>query len=111
MGDFDCGDNSCVFATKKGGMRTNGGCACLESVRDSVERMEITTAVRALQDRLARAEKAGKQLSECAKLFGEVKARYPEKFPDPRVVDMVDALLECATAYDAARTDGGAGVK
>ena len=24
----DCGDNSCKYATKKGGMRTNGGCRC-----------------------------------------------------------------------------------
>lgn len=27
---FDCGDNSCMFAISKGGMRTNGGCRCLE---------------------------------------------------------------------------------
>jgi hypothetical protein len=27
--DLDCGDNSCYFATAKGGMRTNGGCRCL----------------------------------------------------------------------------------
>jgi hypothetical protein len=25
---MDCGDNSCVFATNKTGMRTNGGCRC-----------------------------------------------------------------------------------
>ncbi len=25
---LDCGDNSCRYATKKGGMRTNGGCSC-----------------------------------------------------------------------------------
>jgi hypothetical protein len=24
----DCGDNSCRFAIKRGGMRTNGGCGC-----------------------------------------------------------------------------------
>lgn len=24
----DCGDNSCLYATKKGGMRTNAGCRC-----------------------------------------------------------------------------------
>lgn len=28
----DCGDNSCEFAKKKGGMRTNGGCRCLKDV-------------------------------------------------------------------------------
>ena len=26
----DCGDNSCWFATAKGGMRTNGGCRCYD---------------------------------------------------------------------------------
>lgn len=26
----DCGDNSCLFRTKKGGMRTNGGCHCID---------------------------------------------------------------------------------
>jgi hypothetical protein len=25
----DCGDSSCRFAVKRGGMRTNGGCRCL----------------------------------------------------------------------------------
>jgi len=24
----DCGDNSCLYAKNKGGMRTNGGCRC-----------------------------------------------------------------------------------
>lgn len=26
---LDCGDSSCLFAKNKGGMRTNGGCRCL----------------------------------------------------------------------------------
>jgi hypothetical protein len=29
--NLDCGDNSCRFARKRGGMRTNGGCRCIES--------------------------------------------------------------------------------
>jgi hypothetical protein len=28
----DCGDNSCIFATRKGGMRTNGGCRCAKTM-------------------------------------------------------------------------------
>jgi hypothetical protein len=28
---LDCGDNSCRFATNKGGMRTNGRCRCFEN--------------------------------------------------------------------------------
>lgn len=33
MSDFelDCGDNSCYYATNKGGMRTNGGCRCMRN--------------------------------------------------------------------------------
>jgi septal ring factor EnvC (AmiA/AmiB activator) len=27
--ELDCGDNSCIFATDKKGMRTNGGCRCI----------------------------------------------------------------------------------
>lgn len=24
----DCGDSSCLYAERRGGMRTNGGCSC-----------------------------------------------------------------------------------
>jgi len=30
---LDCGDNSCLYATKRGGMRTNGGCRCSLKIR------------------------------------------------------------------------------
>ena len=30
---IDCGDSSCAFARKRGGMRTNGGCRCLNGER------------------------------------------------------------------------------
>ncbi len=35
MPDWDCGSNSCRFAKIKGGMRTNGGCTCLEEIRNA----------------------------------------------------------------------------
>jgi hypothetical protein len=34
--ELDCGDNSCLFALKKGGMRTNGGCCCFDT-RNQIE--------------------------------------------------------------------------
>lgn len=43
--EMDCGDNSCLFAKTRGGMRTNGGCRCLENLgfhrgeRESLRRM------------------------------------------------------------------------
>lgn len=35
---LDCGDNSCKYAQHKGGMRTNGGCSCVENKPRQVER-------------------------------------------------------------------------
>lgn len=29
ISNLDCGDSSCLFSKQKGGMRTNGGCRCL----------------------------------------------------------------------------------
>src|SRR5271166_4560138 len=38
----DCGDNSCQFATSRGGMRTNGGCRCgMRDVRDVKLRLYV----------------------------------------------------------------------
>lgn len=34
----DCGDNSCYYSRSKGGMRTNGGCRCLQQDPKAVER-------------------------------------------------------------------------
>lgn len=34
--DLDCGDNSCFYAKKKGGMRTNGGCRCVSNNQSHV---------------------------------------------------------------------------
>ena len=35
----DCGDNSCLFGGRgKGGMRTNGGCRCLQGVKFETRR-------------------------------------------------------------------------
>lgn len=53
--DLDCGDNSCLYAKKKSGMRTNGGCRCFQSFhgieRRSIERI-IRLAMRLEKERL-----------------------------------------------------------
>jgi len=37
--ELDCGDNSCLFAvTRGGGMGTNGGCCCLDTVDRDLRR-------------------------------------------------------------------------
>lgn len=43
MTGLDCGDNSCEFAPRRGGMRTNGGCSCLDGL--SVEQRRKVRAV------------------------------------------------------------------
>lgn len=57
----DCGDNSCRFALKKGGMRTNGGCRCLSTNQmnaSPVEKLAIlqTQIIRELLDEVERLE-------------------------------------------------------
>ena len=34
---LDCGDNSCKYASQRGGMRTNGGCRCSRNNGKDVE--------------------------------------------------------------------------
>lgn len=55
--ELDCGDNSCMFAINKGGMRTNGGCRCFENA--GFHRSSIKSAMEILPEILAlRAENA-----------------------------------------------------
>lgn len=51
--NLDCGDNSCVFAPKenRGGMRTNGGCRCLENA--GYHRSAIAAAYQMLPELLS----------------------------------------------------------
>ena len=37
----DCGDNSCLFAEARGGMRTNGGCRCFDELPASSRRQLV----------------------------------------------------------------------
>lgn len=48
LDDVDCGDSGCGFARQKRGMRTNGGCRCIERARPGV-RPKILKLVRALR--------------------------------------------------------------
>lgn len=40
MIEIDCGDSACLFATKREGMRTNGGCRCMENVTGKRSQLE-----------------------------------------------------------------------
>jgi hypothetical protein len=50
---IDCGDNSCRYATVKGGMRTNGGCRCSRNHGKDVEfylRTQLHEAMRIIEE-------------------------------------------------------------
>ena len=51
FGPLDCGDNSCRFATNKGGMRTNGGCRCLDNIYDKGALAMIERIAKAVEQR------------------------------------------------------------
>lgn len=45
---LDCGDNSCLFALERTGMRTNGGCRCLQELHlSTVQRINLERRIRA----------------------------------------------------------------
>lgn len=60
MFDMDCGDSSCAFALKRGGMRTNGGCRCLP--RDELGwelRRNLTLWAQRMRQEVKHAEQRG----------------------------------------------------
>lgn len=72
----DCGDNSCRFATKRGGMRTNGGCSCLTDLYPRALRTYLTGIVNALPDLLSLIDSQG---AEIERLTAEVTGERDEK--------------------------------
>lgn len=63
---LDCGDNSCLFATNKTGMRTNGGCRCYSNAtRDEKRRaVEMVQWLRSANARIAELEAENARLRE-----------------------------------------------
>ena len=49
---LDCGDNSCRFALRKGGMRTNGGCRCFDRPRTARSLAAVWKAAVAVAERM-----------------------------------------------------------
>ena len=64
----DCGDNSCRFAPKKGGMRTNGGCRCL-STRSFMQLQPIKKLA------VAQSQLIGELVKEIERLQGQIDAQ------------------------------------
>lgn len=95
---LDCGDNSCQFAPKKGGMRTNGGCRCVTDLKPFSKRLAVTRALQALPSLLFAAE-------ERERLSGVVELYRAMKLPNGTMVGAVfderDALRARLAAVEA----------
>lgn len=49
----DCCDNSCIFSSGRGGMRTNGGCRCFENSQgDRKQLNHLSRTVRWMRGKL-----------------------------------------------------------
>jgi len=48
--NLDCGDNSCLFAEKRTGMRTNGGCCCFEDLSRHELAQQVAIVARYISD-------------------------------------------------------------
>jgi len=53
--DLDCGDHSCMFAVKKTGMRTNGGCRCLKEL-SNIKQAKVNLAIMRMRKRIKELE-------------------------------------------------------
>lgn len=72
--ELDCGDNSCRYAPRMGGMRTNGGCRCLKDLsaeqRRKVERYSYKQSLEL--------QSLKQQLSRIMQVAGERAERIKE---------------------------------
>ena len=79
---IDCGDNSCRFATNRGGMRTNGGCRCFENagfgpsaVSAALQMLPEITRLRAEVEKLRRVRDAAEAYRSVSTLRGYAAAQ------------------------------------
>lgn len=76
----DCGDNSCIYAASRGGMRTNGGCRC--------NPREVQRYIESLE-------------SICAETYQVVGALayHCGMFEDPQTQRVLDNLSQCRKVH------------
>jgi hypothetical protein len=65
---LDCGDNSCRYATTKGGMRTNGGCRCTRSTVMAQYVPLLETSLAAERQRADDAEALIREMDYCFRI-------------------------------------------
>jgi hypothetical protein len=104
---LDCGDNSCEFATQRGGMRTNGGCRCLEGL-SFTQRLAVGNYLYALHEATSTAiteRDAMKRVVEAARECDDVHApgcSYPFRPDLPCTCGRVE-LTEALRALDGGK--------
>lgn len=94
---LDCGDNSCMFARQKTGMRTNGGCRCLKDLDYEPERRrKVRAHIADLEQRLVAAEEERDLLRAVEKAHDACRTAkgYPQLGDGLRAVDAAEAALD-----------------
>lgn len=78
---LDCGDNSCLFALNRSGMRTNGGCRCLADIRQPMRHVLAQRILASISaGAAAKAQESAKEIERLTKqrdaLFNLMPASY-----------------------------------
>lgn len=89
MSEIDCGDNSCLFAKNKVGMRTNGGCSCFENAGFS--RSQVRSAQQMLPEILLLRSKLSQAM--------DTIERYEKALRFYATAPCADELLEIAPRF------------
>lgn len=115
--EIDCGDNSCQFATSKGGMRTNGGCTCYEKAgfhRSAIRSAQLMLPeIRRLREALQESQARESRAREEGRLEGIAEERAKSELLDKFVkrlaknatIDELKAISE--ECYEHADFEGG----
>lgn len=83
MTGLDCGDNSCEFAPRRGGMRTNGGCSCLDGL--SVEqRRKVRAVIHAAGVEIERLRDADEASRRTARTFQDERDSLRQQLENER---------------------------
>lgn len=84
LAQMDCGDSSCLFAGRgKGGMRTNGGCRCIQKF---IDEYRPQSDLEKLRDYCKKNKKANR-CSDC-KIF--LECLEPHMWDTPAILEVLD---------------------
>ena len=112
--NFDCGDNSCRYASNKKGMRTNGGCRCFKDLHINkeiyVHRLEhaiskVEADLEAAMTDCKQADSHRQHLYDLCEAMLDALGIDQNTLPAPRSDSIVTACLKLTANLEAARKE------